>query len=443
MTRPAIPWWRSLGAKIAVAVAAVTFAVVAPVSIYVDHQSAVDARERLRIETLNRLDTAGTLFRSFGRLRYAATTDPALVPSQLRGVGVGQQLTFFDGTEMWAAERITRHEILAVRTSATSLVEQRLQLQRTLLVAGVAALLLGAGLGWLAGSRLSLRARRGAAAARRIAASEKGVVAAQPGGDEIAALTLAVDQLADTLNRRIDREQAFTAYAAHELRTPVTALVSASELLPGDEVGGLVRGQVERLRALVSDLLEISRADAGEPAETVAMESEEAVRASLAASAATGVTATVARSAPVLVEQRRLDRILANLVANGVRHGAPPISVTVCGPLVRVDDAGPGFPDWLLEGGPRRFRADGPARGHGLGLSIVEAQATAIGATLAFSNRPPDGADPGGGRVELRLAEPPSARSAPAGSGGRDQRGRAPALRRIGARPTASGTQPR
>lgn len=408
MSRAAIPWWRSLGAKIAAAVAGVTLAVALPLGVYVDHQSAVDARERLRSETLNRLDTASALFRSFGHLRFAATTNPTQVPPQLRDVPVGRRETYFDGSTMWAAERLAGHPILAVSLGAVSLMEQRAELERSLLIAGLAALVLGAGLGWAAGSRLSLRARRGAAAARRIAASERGVTAAQPGGDEVAALTVTIDQLAETLNRRIDREQAFTAYAAHELRTPVTALVSASELLTDNEVGRLLRGQVERLRALVEDLLEISRLDAGTQAALVVADAADAARAAVAASVLSDVGLRADDSRPVLVEQRRLDRIVANLVGNALRHGRRPVVLTVSGALVRVDDAGPGFPDWLLDGGPQRFRSDGVTPGHGLGLAIAEAQAAVIGARLVFSNRPGDGADPGGGRVELVLAEPPA-----------------------------------
>ncbi len=117
MSRAAIPWWRSLGAKIAAAVAGVTLAVALPLGVYVDHQSAVDARERLRSETLNRLDTASALFRSFGHLRFAATTNPTQVPPQLRDVPVGRRETYFDGSTMWAAERLAGHPIHMVLPS--------------------------------------------------------------------------------------------------------------------------------------------------------------------------------------------------------------------------------------------------------------------------------------------------------------------------------------
>jgi len=407
MSLSKIPWWRSLGSRIALAVVAVTVTVLLPVGTYVDYQAAVDARERLRADTLNRLDTASALFRSFGQLRYSATTDPALVPSAVRQVPIGQRETYFDNDTMWAVERLSPEQILAVSSSAATLREQRAQLERSLGIAGLAAAVLGGSLGWLAGSRLSRRARRGAAAALRIAAMEPGVTATQPGRDEVAALTRSVDQLADALNGRIDREQAFTGYAAHELRTPVTALVSAAELLGDDEASQLVRGQVSRLRVLVTDLLEISRLDSDEPAQLTPSDAAEAVRASLAATAAGGlVQLVVTSSEPVLIEQRRLDRVLANLIANAQRHGRPPVLLTVSGARISVEDHGPGFPGWLLSGGPRRFGADGPTRGHGLGLAIAQAQATAMGATLSFANRGADGSAGRGAVVVLSLATP-------------------------------------
>lgn len=398
-----IPWWRSLGVKIAVAVAGATMAVAVPMGLFLDYAASVDARERLRTEALAQLDVTKSWFQAFDELRYNATIDPSAAPAILRQVAVGQRATLLDDQAMWAVERIGEGELLAVNISANPLFEQRAELQRNLGFAGLTALLLGAGLGWAAGSRLSLRARRGAAAARRIAAFEPGVTAAQPGGDEVAALTAAIDQLAESLNNRIDGEKAFTSFAAHELRTPVTALVSASELLADDEAGRLVRAQVARLRTLVADLLEISRLEAEGAPLLDRLDCGEAVREALA-SLPGPVRLEVVTSAPVLLDRRRLERVLANLIGNARRHGLEPVRVRVSGARVTVDDCGPGFPEWLLGAGPRRFAAAGPAKGVGLGLVIAEGQASALGAKLRLSNRKPVGADPGGASAELLLA---------------------------------------
>lgn len=68
---------------------------------------------------------------------------------------------------------------------------------------------------------------------------------------------------------------------------------------------------------------------------------------------------------------RRLERILGNLVANAHRHGAAPVTLTVDGRTLTVTDSGPGYPEYLLTGGPQRFRTEGTNKGHGLGLTIA------------------------------------------------------------------------
>lgn len=84
--------------------------------------------------------------------------------------------------------------------------------------------------------------------------------------------------------------------------------------------------------------------------------------------------------------------MLGNLIANAHRHGRPPVVLTVDGPVVTVRDHGEGFPDYLLAGGPQRFRTEGGSKGHGLGLTIAVGQAEVMGAGLAFENAPDGGA---------------------------------------------------
>ncbi|CAM5314577.1 histidine kinase OS=Streptomyces rimosus subsp. rimosus (strain ATCC / DSM 40260 / JCM 4667/ NRRL 2234) OX=1265868 GN=SRIM_004755 PE=4 SV=1 [Streptomyces rimosus subsp. rimosus] len=104
----------------------------------------------------------------------------------------------------------------------------------------------------------------------------------------------------------------------------------------------------------------------------------------------------VVRDCEVETDQRRLERVLGNLVVNAHKHGRPPVVLTVDGPVVTVRDHGDGYPDELLAEGPQRFRSrpkngrkDG---GHGLGLTIAVGQARVLGTTLRFSNAPDGGA---------------------------------------------------
>ncbi|MDO5630176.1 MAG: HAMP domain-containing sensor histidine kinase, partial [Mobilicoccus sp.] len=280
--------------------------------------------------------------------------------------------------------------ILVVALPADDLHEQQRRLLTTLGVAGglgVAAATLAS---WLVAGGLSRRLRHGADAAHAIAAGASDERATQPGRDEVTVLTAAVDDLADALTARLQREREFSADVAHELRTPVTALVSAAELLGDDETSALVRRQVGRLRALVEQLLELSRLEAGtDAARTEPLNLKTAVERSLEALPATSsddfVTVHVNDPATVSIEQARLDRILANLVLNSHRHGASSCVVTVSGATVTVTDDGPGYPPHVLDAGPQRF-ASRPGGGSGLGLVIAQRQAQALGAELTFSN---------------------------------------------------------
>ncbi len=412
----AVPWWRSLRLPMAAAVALVSLATMVAVGAIVDYRSAVDGRERLRAQALERLDAGVFSFGFDGRLRFGATLETSGLPAPLvRAIRPGGQTSYFDGTTMWASQPVGER-MLSVQVSGHGVAEQRAQLRRSLALAGLVAFAVATALGWLAATSLSRRLRLGSRAARQIAVGAGDVRAAQPGWDEVAALTRSVDDMADALRRRLAREQEFSADVAHELRTPITALVSASELLADDEVGRLVRDQVDRLRSLVADLLEISRLESGrDQARLEECELGQIVRAVVAGLPEGGtIDLTVLDAATVLAEPRRVERILANLVTNAWRHGGGDARVTVSGTRVIVDDDGPGYPDTLVSDGPRRFSSHGHGAGSGLGLTIALRQADIQGASLTFENRPGgppgsggrDAAAPAGARAVLHLRDP-------------------------------------
>ncbi|WP_349253934.1 HAMP domain-containing sensor histidine kinase [Streptomyces sp. BPTC-684] len=180
----------------------------------------------------------------------------------------------------------------------------------------------------------------------------------------------AVDTMAASLQRRLEAEQRFTADVAHELRTPLTGLHTAAELLPPSRPTELVRDRVAALRTLTEDLLEVARLDAR--VEQPALEVrplgalvEGILRrcgSAVALADGGGRESTLVRTDP-----RRLERIVANLVANARRHGAEPVEVTVRGTTVTVRDHGPGFPADVLRDGPQRFVTGSRERGGGLG----------------------------------------------------------------------------
>lgn len=405
-----MPWWHSLRLRIAVSMAALSALAIGGVAAAVAQHSALDGRERLRAQAYERLEASEVYYNVYGRLRAGATTQMAGVPEQLRdAVAAERDASYFDGTTMWVGRRTDDGRTLVVQLSAADYLAQHQQLVNVLVLAGVGGVGATSVLSWLIASGLSQRLRRGAEAAQAIADGDREREASQPGRDEVAVLTSAVDGMASALTQRLDREREFSADVAHELRTPVTALVSAAELLPDDdEASALVRGQVRRLRLLVEQLLEVARLESG--ADVVALETADLageVRRSLRTLPPDlAPTLVVDTSAAVGLEPARLDRVLTNLVANARKHGGGACAVRVAGTSVTVTDEGPGYPDALLAGGPRRFQSRGGG-GSGLGLVIASRQAEAMGGELALRNGPDGGAQ---AVLTLRPAPgPPSA----------------------------------
>jgi signal transduction histidine kinase len=255
---------------------------------------------------------------------------------------------------------------------------------------------------------MSRRLRRAATAARKVADGDTRVrVREAIGGrrvrDETDELARAVDAMADALQLRLEAERRVTADIAHELRTPVTGLVTAAELLPPGRPAELVRDRVRALRTLVEDVLEVARLDgAAEQADLQEVSLGDFVRRRVQM-LAPDAKVIVDEDAVVQTDPRRLERILGNLLVNAARHGGPVIEVVVDGTFLRVRDHGPGFPSALLLEGPSRFRTGTPSRtgGHGLGLTIATGQARVLGARLTFRNAPDT--DGGGAVAQLLL----------------------------------------
>ncbi|MEU4494324.1 HAMP domain-containing histidine kinase [Streptomyces sp. NBC_00210] len=304
--------------------------------------------------------------------------------------------------EIWAAVPLSNGDVLSLHTqfagrSATVMKD----LDRALIIGSVSVVFGGCALGVLIGGQLSRRLRKAAAAAGNVAQGNTEVrVRDAIGGvvrDETDELARAVDALTDALNERIEAERRVTADIAHELRTPVTGLLTAAELLPPGRPSELVRDRAQALRTLVEDVLEVARLDsASERAELQEIALGEFVNRRISA-LNPDVRIRVVHESWVSTDPRRLERILLNLLTNAAKYGKAPFEVTVEGRVVRVRDHGPGFPEALLREGPSRFRtgaSDRAGTGHGLGLTIAAGQARVLGARLTFRNAAPEGTTP-------------------------------------------------
>ncbi len=233
-----------------------------------------------------------------------------------------------------------------------------------------------------------------------------------------------IRRLAETLNdmlRRLEssrrRQRAFVADAAHELRSPLTSLRTQLEVgaATGDDPDTAdLLAEVERMTALVDDLLLLAKLDDAAPPPRELLDvgdlAEQAVKRY--AGQHVPVTAQVSSAPLVLANPGAVQRVLANLLDNAVRHAASAVVVAVCtgadgGVLISVTDDGPGIPvqdrDRVFERFSRLHDArDRGTGGSGLGLAIVRELVSQQGGSILLADAV-EGADPPGLRAEVRF----------------------------------------
>lgn len=394
--------------KLSAAIALVGALVAVALSLVVHNAARVSMLDNARDLADDRVLIAQRNYELSGRQNFpnAKIDDPELPAELRRKVENGRRATYVaeraDGvTDIWAAVPLKDGHVMSLHSGFTDRSADILKdLDQALVIGSIAVVLGGSALGVLIGGQLSRRLRKAAAAAaHQVANGEPDVrVRDAIGGvvrDETDDLASAVDAMADALQKRLDAERRVTADIAHELRTPVTGLLTAAELLPPGRPTELVLDRAKAMRTLVEDVLEVARLDgASERAELQDIMLGDFVSRRVAAKDP-DVEVRVIHESEVTTDPRRLERVLINLLANAARHGRPPVEVSVEGRVIRVRDHGPGFPEALLAEGPSRFRTgstDRAGRGHGLGLTIAAGQARVLGARLTFRNVRPAGA---------------------------------------------------
>lgn len=284
----------------------------------------------------------------------------------------------------------------------------------------------GAGLGWYT-TRYTLRPIRSvASAAREIANGDLTARLDAATEPDLAQLTTSFNDMVDRLARRIDRDRRFAADVSHELRSPLQTLSAAASVLTRhrarlDErtatAAGLVADEIARFQQLVNDLLELARSD--QPADRRPVD---VVRLARQVCRARNLPEDLLEPPDDeqfwLVDRRRVEQVLGNLLDNATRHGGGPCAVrlgrTAGWYFLEVDDEGPGVSpedrtaifDRFVRGRAAGARAD--SGGTGLGLAIVAQHAAAHGGRAMVLDRP------GGGarfRVELATVAGPTGRT--------------------------------
>jgi signal transduction histidine kinase len=230
----------------------------------------------------------------------------------------------------------------------------------------------------------------------------------------VIAATLLENALArEEMNEHDMLKSEFIALAAHELRNPLSSIYGISVTLGVRDtladsqrltLLAALQEQTTRMRNLVEQLLDLSRLDLAaihispEPLR-LRPKIEELVRP-LADARPNAVRIAVPSDLEVVVDPAALDRMLTNLIANSLRHGKPPVTITADGRdrhlRLAVEDRGAGvspeFVPRLFDRFARSPESRGRDDGSGLGLAIAQAYARAHGGEIVYESAVPHGA---------------------------------------------------
>jgi two-component system, OmpR family, sensor histidine kinase MtrB len=311
------------------------------------------------------------------------------------------------------------YEIVSLRDTAASL--DNIGLILGLVAAGVT--LAGAGLGWYTGRRALRPLASVAEAARGIAAGDLTARLDPQTEPDLERLTASFNGMVDQLQKRIERDRRFAADVSHELRSPLQTLAAAAAVLErrrasldarSADAAQLVVEEVERFQHLVTDLLEITRADGKldlSDVDVLALARDKCDLRNIDPAIVTVLDRS--GDATWRADPRRVDQILGNLLENAQRHGGGPVAVRLYREgsrnVIEVDDDGPGvLPESrelifrpFVRGATAERRGD--SEGVGLGLAIVARLAESHGGHACVRDRPG-----GGARFRVELAVMPS-----------------------------------
>jgi signal transduction histidine kinase len=283
--------------------------------------------------------------------------------------------------------------------------------KRQLLFAGLIGLLFAAVVGYAAAARHARRIARLERAAERIAAGHLDEPVIDRGRDELGELAVAFERMRVRLQNLDRARNEFIANASHELRTPLFSLGGFLELMADEDLDEPTRRefletmseQVDRLAKLATDLLDLSRLDAGrmsvehEPVDLGAVAQVVAEEFRVRAEQRDHPVDVLVEGQPIArADELRVLQVSRALLDNALVHTPPGTRVTLRARADRehayleVEDDGPGVP---AEHAPhvfdRFYRAEGGvASGSGLGLAIARELVSMMGGTVVLDSQP-------------------------------------------------------
>ncbi len=286
------------------------------------------------------------------------------------------------------------------------------ELRNSLVLGSAIATLGGAALGAWTSRRVLLPLGRVSLAASELAAGGLDTRLPEEIDPDLDRLVMTFNSMADAVQTRIERETRFASDVSHELRTPLAAVLNSAEVLERrrDELPERSRQaldvllrKIQRFERTTQDLLELSRMDVGGDHSMLDAVMLPDVIGRIANQHGCGdvpiTTKGMSLRMPLMLDKRRLERIVGNLLDNARIHGDGPVGIQ----LVRqdkvvtiiVDDAGPGVTPTDRSKIFERFsRGVGSSQrpGSGLGLALVAEHASRLGGSVTVDDRPGGGA---------------------------------------------------
>jgi heavy metal sensor kinase len=302
-----------------------------------------------------------------------------------------------------------------VGVSTLPLSAQLHRLAGELVVVGLALAAFGLAGGWFVAGHVLRPIGEISATAQRIAGGDRSTrINLEESDSELGQLAAVLNRTFDKLDHAFEQQVRFTADASHELRTPVSVILTQVQVALSRERSGAeyretlaaCQRAAERMRVLVNSLLELARLDSGE----FHLNVEDCDLAKIAANALDLVTPLARQKSAILHssiesvairgDSVKLSQVLVNLLQNAVEHNAPGVEVCLTiqhgdgKAFIRVSDNGVGIPEEALPQLFDRFYRVDKSRsaskgGTGLGLAISKAIVESHGGTITLESTAP------------------------------------------------------
>jgi two-component system, OmpR family, sensor kinase len=344
---------------------------------------------------------------SFAVPRQALTARRLVTGTEMTGAGTVAEAA----DPVFYRSRPTRASAVIVYSApASDIVRTVATVRHQILVAGAIALLVALIGSYLAARALAQRVKRLELAAEKVAAGDFEHTIPVDSGDELGQLAVAFNQMQSQLAQLESARKKFIATASHELRTPIFSLGGFVELLEDEDLDAdtrrrfleQVRDQVERLRKLSVDLLDLSRLESG----SLELRPEQVDLGELTRSVSGEFEPVLAQHdshlevrlasgrIEALCDPVRVAQIVRILIDNALVHTSPGTRILVTARrsdgLVRlgVGDDGEGIDPQVMGRIFEPFYTADDAQGSGLGLAIASELAERMAGRLSVDSRP-------------------------------------------------------